>query len=334
MGNGFRLLLAMPGLALATALPASAAATTFQVGQTNLLTISVFNDRGSAWSLPGSNAGGLWNPSQESAIASPTRRSFWNSSRAFEDPTTRGSLQARQLARHFHFQRFRLMGINGTAPFPMAAFELGSNNRFFGNKLEINAGVFRYRYGGYRLTLPGSRGLIGAAAVLPSLGMTSRTTGAELEAAYKLTARDSLDLNASYMHGRRSSLLNLATDRQITNTDSLQIVPSYEHVVPLRRGQSLSFDAAAIYRSSSRVTTWALGAFDPSVRKLETTRFDASLTFRSSSRLSMAAFVRNITDVHPDKSTTLTTRSLVNPATVSAVLSEPRTYGLMLSARL
>jgi len=228
------------------------------------------------------------------------------------------------------------MGINGTAPFPMAAFELGSRNRFFDNRLAINAGVFRYRYGGYRLTLPVARGYSGVAGGLPSLGMSSRTTGAELQAGYQLSPRDYAGVNASYTRGRRSSLPTLAVaNQQITNVSSVQIVPTYEHFLPLAHGRSLTFDAAAIYRSSQRVTDLPFGLFAlDSVRRSETTRFDASLTYRSSSRLSLTAFVRNITDVHPDRSTPLTTRNVVNPATASAVLSEPRTLGLMLSTRL
>lgn len=330
MGSRSRLDLAMAGIALAGALPASAMAASFHLGRGSQFSISVLKDRGSAASFFGSNAERPWNRSPQTVTTSPARRFVWSSAREFEDP----AIRSRQFARHFRFRRYRLLGINGTAPFPMAAFELGSKNRFFDDNLEINAGVFRYRYGGYRLTLPAIRGANGTAAVLPSLGMTSRTSGVELEAAYTPTRRDRFDLNASYADARRSSLLSMATDRQVTNSNYLQIVPSYAHVVPLPRGGSLSFDAAAIYRSSARVTTWAVGAFDPSVRKIETTRFDASLTYSSGSRFAVSAFVRNISDVRPDKSATLTTRSLANPATVSAVLSEPRTFGLMLNTRL
>jgi iron complex outermembrane receptor protein len=264
----------------------------------------------------------------------PAARRFARS-RFLDDSAIRGQASIGLFTQRLHFQRFRLMGINGTAPFPMAAFELGSRNRFFGNRLAINAGVFRYRYGGYRLTLPVARGYSGVAGALPSLGMSSRTTGAELQAGYQLSPRDYAGVNASYTRGRRSSLPTLAVaNQQITNVSSVQIVPSYEHFLPLARGRSLTFDAAAIYRSARRVTALPSASFDSSIRMIETTRFDASLTYRSSSRLTVTAFVRNITDVHPDRSTPLTTRNVVNPATASAVLSEPRTLGLMLSARL
>ena len=70
------------------------------------------------------------------------------------------------------------------------------------------------------------------------------------------------------------------------------------------------------------------------MRRSEATRFDAGLTYYADQRLSVTAFVRNLTDIHPDRSMTLTTRNAVNPTTVSAVLSEPRTFGLSLRARL
>lgn len=321
MRNRLLWLPAMPGAVLATMLPAAAAAATFHLRPGSDFTVSMFNGRATPSSFLAPNA------------TMPAARRFIPS-RLLDDSAIRGQTSMDLFARRLHFQRFRLMGINGNAPFPMAAFELGSRNRFFGNRLAINAGVFRYRYGGYRLTLPVARGSSGVAGSLPSLGMSSRTSGAELQAGYQLSSRDYAGVNASYMRGRRSSLPTFAVaSTQITNVRSFQLVPSYEHVAMLAHGRSLTFDAAAIYRSSIRVTD-AIPAFDTSVRKLETTRFDASLTYRTSPRLSVAAFVRNITDVHPDRSTPLTTRNLVNPSTASAVLSEPRTVGLSLSARL
>lgn len=343
MRDRARLLLAMSGVLLLATLPAPAAAAgVFHLGRASEITFSLFDDREATASFGARNSAALFGPRRDVALMPAARR--FARSRFLDDPAIRGQASIGLVAQRLHFQRFRLMGINGTAPFPMAAFELGSRNRFFGNRLAINAGVFRYRYGGYRLTLPVARGYSGVAGLLPSLGMSSRTTGAELQAGYQLSSRDYAGVNASYTRGRRSSLPTLAvTNQQITNVSSVQVVPAYEHFLPLARGRSLTFDAAAIYRSSRRVTDLPLGlfeeaspmaVFDSSVRRSETTRFDASLTYRSSSRFSLTAFVRNISDVHPDRSTPLTTRNVVNPATASAVLSEPRTLGLMLSARL
>ena len=316
MRNGSRLLLAVPGVLIATALSAPAGAASFRLSPW-----SEFNFSARAWAAQ-----------PEGAMTPVGHRFNWSAARLFDDSAIFAQSNVNQFARHVHFQRFRLLGINGSAPFPMAAFEIGSKNRFFGNKLLIQADVFRYRYGGYRLTLPGGRAYNGVAAVLPSLGMSSRTSGAELQAAYKLSSGDFAGINASYAYGRRASLMSLAApSRQITEVSSLQIVPSYEHLVPLARGRSLAFDAEAIYRSAQRTL---VGSLDPAVRTSQTTRFDASLTYRSGPRLAVSAFVRNITDVHPDRSATLTTRNLVNPATVSTMLSEPRTYGLAFSARL
>ena len=343
MRNRARLLLAMPGALLLATLPAPAAeAGIFHLGRGSEITFSLFDDRAATASFGTRSTASPWSSPRDAALLPAARR--FARSRFLDDSAIRGQTSMDLFTRRLHFQRFRLMGINGTAPFPMAAFELGSRNRFFGNRLAVNVGVFRYRYGGYRLTLPVARGYSGAAGVLPSLGMSSRTTGAELQAGYQLSSRDYAGVNASFTRGRRSSLPTLAVaSRQITNVSSVQIVPTYEHFLPMAHGRSLTFDAAAIYRSSRRATDLPselfgeaspITGFDSSVRRIETTRFDASLTYRSSSRLSLTAFVRNITDVRPDRSTPLTTRNVVNPATASAILSEPRTLGLMLSTRL
>jgi hypothetical protein len=326
----------MPGALFAAALPATAEAAVFHLRPGSAFTFSAFDNRTRLSPAFDASASPFWNPTRAGAIRPAAHRFVWSASRAFDDFAARGRSYA-QLARHVHVQRLRLLGINGTTPFPMAAFEIGSKNLFLGNRLAINADAFRYRYGGYRLTLPGGRGFNGIAAVLPSLGTSSRTTGAELEAAYELTSQDFAGLNASYAHARRSTLPTSAEAiGQVTNVNSLQIVPSFEHVQPLSHGRSLTFDAAAIYRSSVRVANQAIGtaSLGTSVRRSETTRFEASLTYRSSARLSVTAFIRNITDVRPDVATTLTTRNVANPATVSAVLSEPRTFGVSLRARL
>ena len=321
MREGFLWLPALPGMAIVSMLPGAAAAATFHLRPGSDFTVSIFNGRATPSFFLAPNA------------TMPAARRFIPS-RLLDDAAIRGQTSMDLFARRLHFQRFRLMGINGNAPFPMAAFELGSRNRSFGNRLAVNGGVFRYRYGGYRLTLPVARGSSGVAGSLPSLGMSSRTSGAELQAGYHLTSRDYAGVNASYMRARRSSLPTLAVvGTQVTNVRSFQVVPTYEHVLPLEHGRALTFDAAAIYRSSVGVTD-AIAALDTSVRKIETTRFDASLTYRANPRLSVAAFVRNITDVRPDRSTPLTTRNVVNPSMASAVLSEPRTFGLSLSARL
>jgi hypothetical protein len=338
MRNRARLLLAVPGVAIVTTSPATAQAATFHLRTSSAITFSMLDSRARFAQSPDADARSLLDLRVAGKGRLAMRRFAWSASRAFADFAARGPSYA-DLARHVHLERFRLLGINGTTPFPMAAFEIGSKNLLLGNRLAINADVFRYRYGGYRMTLPGARGFNGTAALLPSLGASSRTTGAELQAAYKLTSHDFVGFTASYAHGRRSSLASLAgTGAQFTGVNSLQLVPSIEHIQLLPHGRSLTFDAAAIYRSSARITNPGPGllveSFDPTVRRSETTRFEASVTYRSGPRFSLTAFVRNITDVRPDKSAALTTRNVVNPATVSAVLSEPRTFGVAVRARL
>src|SRR5437764_3605971 len=136
MRNRSRLLLAVPGVVLATGWPQPAGAASFRLSRWSEFTFSA---------RPSS-------PPQDGALTPAARRFSWTGWRPFDDPAVRGQANVSQFARHVHFQRFRLLALNGTTPFPLAAFELGSNNRF-GNRLAIDAGVFRYRYGCFRLTL-------------------------------------------------------------------------------------------------------------------------------------------------------------------------------------
>src|SRR4051794_35589306 len=169
MRNRFHWFPALPGIVLATALPASAQAAMFHLPRSEF-TVSVFADRGTTISLPAARA--LWSPRPNGLITSPARRFTWTPSRLLDESALRGRTSMGRFARRVHFQRFRLLGLNGTAPFPIAAFELGLKNRFFGERVMINTEVFRYRHGGYRLTLPAARGYSGVGAVLPSLGMS------------------------------------------------------------------------------------------------------------------------------------------------------------------
>ena len=324
MGIRAHLLLQLTGVLLAAFAPSSVAAAELRLRPGSELTFFVLDQRvPSPLLIPKVTT--FWGQPPELSIGPAAHRFIALGSRPFSDPASRARSYVRLFSGHFHFQRFRLSGISAGTPIALGAFEIGLKNHFLGDRLMINADVFGYRSARFRLP-----------TLFSSLRPISRTAGADLELEYKLTSLDGAGLNVTYSNVSKpaaSSILRLwLANRQAANITALQIIPSYEHILPLPNGHSLAFDASAIYRSSARVTN-PIGSLESSVRKIDSTQFDASLAYRFNSRISMAAFVRNLTDVRPDRSMTLAARNNLNPATVSAVLSEPRTYGVVLGGR-
>lgn len=216
----------------------------------------------------------------------------------------------------------------------LTAYELGSKNRFLDDTLQVNVGAFYYRYGGFQTSI---NRVQGDASTAYYTTVPARMWGGELEVLYQLTPRDRVGLS----YGSLESIwvdkpADFARDQPQKHRPVTPhtVNANYEHVFHLPGGSTLSARADATFLSSRRLNNYtptllAQGASAYAYADREVTG-NVNAAWRSSGgRYSVTAYVRNVGD-----HTRITYQiSTLVPRSVTASETDPRTYGVVLSAR-
>ncbi|MFT4077399.1 MAG: TonB-dependent receptor [Asticcacaulis sp.] len=236
---------------------------------------------------------------------------------------------------------FRSGGVdsNGGAygPETVNAYEIGSKNQFFSNRLLINADAFYYLYSDYQLSY--GIQIDGAAVdtlVVANVPGTSKVWGAEVEGRYLITPADKFDFAVSY-EGSKFADVTLATScggGSCTYTDlggnTLPRMPlwtvngGYEHVFTLSGGSNVTAHLDGEYKSTYQAD---IIPFDGSRQKASTI-WNARLTYApAKANYSISAYVNNLTD-----RAVLQMAHTAGPVNRYGILNDPRTYGVILQA--
>lgn len=244
----------------------------------------------------------------------------------------------------------------------LTAYELGSKNRFLDNRLQINGDVFYYDYGGLQQRVD-----VNPADPTSNITVTipARMQGLELEALYQLTAQDRLGLNYGYQQCRYvdkpasfaavesfDKCARMAATGFYTPINAPSTVSAnYEHTFKLAGGSSLLARIDTTWHSSYQ-------NFNPSNNVLSATNNvnapgpppayigpgilaysqlasgavgNINLNWMSAGdKYSVGAYVRNFTD---KRWLTYEVSSLTPVQQVNAYQTDPRTYGVILSAK-
>ncbi len=94
-------------------------------------------------------------------------------------------------------------GLLTYAPETILAYEIGSKNRFFDGRLQVNADAFHYDYHGYQTYLfyqPNSGPLVGSTLFPTVNSQTATFEGGELDVRARVTAVDTLGFNLQLLH--------------------------------------------------------------------------------------------------------------------------------------
>lgn len=98
---------------------------------------------------------------------------------------------------------------NTFAPEKLTAYTIGTKNRFFGNKLQLNLEAFYWDYKDQQITFVGGvltgNGIFAQGSRTENAGK-SRMYGLELESMWQPTANDRFNLNVQYLNGKYNSL--------------------------------------------------------------------------------------------------------------------------------
>ena len=220
----------------------------------------------------------------------------------------------------------------------LTSFEVGSKNRFLEDSLQLNVGVFYYKYRGFRTSYIPDTATNPAdfASFRNSINLTvpARNIGGELELLYQLTAQDRVGLNYNYVESSWEDKPAGFAQAQIEEDRALTphtISANYEHVFDLPGGSTLSARIDGRYEDAHltenlHVDYLRLG-FDRYAYVGSRTIGNLTGTWASDGgRYLISAYVRNFTDkqyIAYDVQTT----------TLAVSWNDPRTYGALVSVR-
>jgi iron complex outermembrane receptor protein len=219
----------------------------------------------------------------------------------------------------------------------LTAFEVGSKNRFLDDKLQVNAAVFDYRYGGYQQTV--QIGIIPPGLFLFSISTSpARMTGAELELLYQPFKSDQFGLNVSYLNpyyvDKPPVFATGVAQSKIPGIVPVTVDPSYSHIFTFGNNQTLTLYGEALYNGNYDVNaiTSAIAA-QGGERYIKAGshvigNLSASWAFQPKSSLTF--WVRNVGNEQYN--------TWANPGSITPVLSangtlhDPRTFGVAIRA--
>lgn len=248
-------------------------------------------------------------------------------------------------------------------PEKLKAYTLGAKNRFFDNKLQVNAAAFYYNYTNY-FVQEVKTAYIGNDLENPTSEYTERDPdsatwgdghmmGIDLQATALISPNDILNLSVSYLKTEWDTLFidyrydwEVIDDgirhteevydieikemedadysgKEMTHSPEWTINANYEHIFNLWNGGSLETEIAAIFKSSYRLT-WDADDYPYNYQEANC-KFDLSATYNHpDNRWSLSGYVRNLTDYC--EKTAYSSRG-------DTRIGTPRTYGLVLSVQ-
>ena len=235
-------------------------------------------------------------------------------------------------------------------PEKVLAFELGSRNRFFNNKLQINLEAFHWTYTDQQLSHL-TFDTLGNVNFLTQNAGKAKIYGLNVDVIARPTVADTFHVAGEYDHSKYSSLVyqvpifayspvatgcSLAgvspgpfvplanidcTGNQLPHAPKWSGVADYTHSFALASGGSV--DVSGNIRLQSQ--TWLAIDYIPEEHAPSFTMLGANLAYRSrGDRWSISAFVRNITNAREYTGGQEQTQA---PPIFSANISAPRTYG-------
>jgi outer membrane receptor protein involved in Fe transport len=222
-----------------------------------------------------------------------------------------------------------------TLPFKeetLSSYEIGSKNRFWDDRLQVNGDLYFYDYGGYQtagINISGNPDVPSFA----TLAVPSKTKGAELEVQYLLTADDRIGLNYGYTDAYFFNIPAMFAANSLAtrpaNVPLHSVNASYERRVHLPGGSKLTLrgDARFMtgYDETLNISPGEAAAL-PYIHVGHQVIGDVVAAWTSSSDvLSISVYGRNVGD-----NRYRTQAQTQGGATVTATPYDPLTFGIVL----
>jgi outer membrane receptor protein involved in Fe transport len=233
------------------------------------------------------------------------------------------------------------------SPLPMEeekviAFEVGSKNQFFGNKLQVNGAVFYYDYKEYRNVANISPYQMPTWATLTT---PLRMIGGEIGTVWMVTAQDKVSFDVGYLDAKITEFpidpfygdthQYLVFDR-IENNPEWLVNISYDHTFSFANGSALVPRITARWQSGMYLSNLTQQQYDigyaPYVWQESYWVADLGITWTSSSGMySASGYLRNFTDTEYKNG--MGQLGTTNTLRTGVVVGDPQAWGVNLSVR-
>lgn len=211
----------------------------------------------------------------------------------------------------------------------LLSYAVGSKNRFFENRLQVNAEAFYYDFDNYQIQYPYEDPLTSSILMLITNASSATNYGLEIETSYLLTGNDRLDTTLSYLNAEFGEFVyddawsgtQNYSNTVMPNSPEWSGSINYEHWWDLSNGGRISFEGNMKITQEYYVTfeKYRTDALQPSF-----TKSDIFLAYTSPDNAwIIRVYCKNIED-EP-------VRIFRSPSGTG--LAEPRTYGAVFSAR-
>ncbi|MCJ2187613.1 TonB-dependent receptor [Novosphingobium beihaiensis] len=218
-------------------------------------------------------------------------------------------------------------------PQKMIGFTLGSKNRFFDNRLQLNLEAFYYRYRDQIVQAYD----VGTGGTELYNAPHSRMYGVQLDGAFAVTPTTKLNLSASTLNAKlRTFVVDLLSGGTadysglvLPYSPKLTLSAGLEQTVPLASGAQFRFRADTSYNSGY----WDTFSHQPDLRQKRFSKTDVSLTYTTADRrFDVSVWGRNLENEATHAAAGETGRPYPNAGAV--YVEPPRTYGVTLRANL
>jgi iron complex outermembrane receptor protein len=219
----------------------------------------------------------------------------------------------------------------------LTSYEVGSKNRFFDERLQINGAVFYYDYGAFQR--PGTLVSVVPTPTFANLSSGAKIWGAELEAQYRPTPASHVGFSVGYVKGKYVDkdplFATIVLQDSINNMPRLsgQLSYGYDFTLPADQRLSINVDAnfvGAYTLSDERdVVRGANSNYLSYIQSDNEVVANISATWTILPKISLTGYVRNAADNRYKNSAAVVN----NPATTTpnGGLSDPRTFGAIVN---
>ncbi|MEC3949617.1 TonB-dependent receptor [Sphingobium sp. HWE2-09] len=231
----------------------------------------------------------------------------------------------------------------------LTSYEIGSKNRFLGNRLQVNVAAYYNDYGGYQTA---GINLTPQTPMNPTFNTVTspvRVYGGELEMLARPWQDGQVGVNLSYNHARYHDIpaqfQYLFWTNKIPGTVPFQANGWLEQGVELQDQTRLSLRGELLYRSAyyaSRLTVAEAMVSGPGALNSKPYAYNsgkllgnlsATLSFEDG-RYTLTGYVRNVGDVRYKTGARRTAAFGPVAGTSTVDLSDPRTFGITAAVRL
>lgn len=218
----------------------------------------------------------------------------------------------------------------------LTAYEIGSKNRFLDRRLQVNLAAFYYDYAGYQASVQLD---LSNPATAVLFNVPLRMTGVELETLFQVTPADRIGLNFTHIdskfHDLPAGFADAVAQRELWGFAPTSATLLYDHRIALSGGSSVNLHGDGVWRSAYdvRFTSPSLAAQGGLAYERQKSFFQGNLNITWTSpedRFSVTGYVRNVTD---KRYKTYVNLQSITPLQASATLSDPRTFGVVLTGK-